>query len=174
MEETFDYIVGRLTAPSVEALTRFLDAQLGFDHVDDADWYGLFHEHLAGGIELPERFGVGDTLIVLAPRRDGATLWFGGAAAALGRVVPIEICELADQAVRRGFTAEVALLGRFILDRETSAYLSAVGGRLSGARLTIEAMIEVVQALNAGGPSGALAAAALLAQSADADDEDDA
>jgi hypothetical protein len=164
VDETFDYIVGRLTAGTAEELTRFLDEQLAFEHVDDAGWYGIFHDHLAGGIELPESFVVGDTLVPLAPERDGATIRFGAEATALGRVLPIALCEIGEHAVARGLTFDLALLGRLILDRETSAFLTSMRGSVRSGRLTMDAMIDVVKTWRASGTSAALAAAALMVE----------
>jgi hypothetical protein len=176
VDETFDIIVGRLTAGSAEALTRFLDARLTFAHVHDAGWYGLFHDHIAGGLELPESFVVGDTLLALAPDRDGATIRWSGDASALGRVLPITLCEIGEHAVRAGLTFDVALLGRLIQGRETSAFLTSMRGRIRSGSLQMDAMLEVVQTWRTSGTAAALAASALLVEldplSDDDDDED--
>jgi hypothetical protein len=172
VDETFDDIVGRLTAGSAEELTRFLDATLAFDHVAGAGWYGLFHDHLAGGIELPESFVVGDTLLALAPDRDGATIRFAGDTSALGRVLPISLCEVGEHAVKAGLTFDLALLGRLILDVETSAFLTSMRGVVRTGRLSMDAMLEVVKTWRDSGTSAALAAAALMVELDDQHDNE--
>jgi hypothetical protein len=172
VDETFDIIVGRLTAGSPEELTRFLDARLAYEHVEDACWYGLFHDHIAGGLALPDSFVVGDTLLALAPDRDGATIRWSGDASALGRVLPITLCEIGEQAVRAGLTFDLALLGRCIRDVETSAYVTSMRGRIRSGALQMDAMLEVVQTWRTSGTPAALAAGALLVELDPADEED--
>ena len=171
MDETFDYIVGRLTAGSAEELTRFLDAQLAFEHVHDAGWYGWFHDHLSAGLALPPSFGVGDTLLALAPDRDGATIRFAADTSALGRVLPVTLCEIGEHAVRHGLTFDLALLGRHVQGTTSSAFLTSMRGRVRSGRLAMDAMLEVIQTWRASGTAAALAAAALLVE-LDPDDDD--
>lgn len=173
MDETFDIIVGRLTAGSPEELTRFLDARIAFEHVNDACWYGLFHDHIAGGLALPDAFVVGDTLLALAPERDGATIRWSGDASALGRVLPIALCEIGEHAVRAGLTFDVALLGRCILDQETSAFVTSMRGTIRSGALSMDAMLDVVQTWRTSGTSAALAAAALMAEMDPTDEDGD-
>lgn len=172
MDETFDYIVGRLTAGSPEELTRFLDAQLVFEHVEDASWYGLFHDHLAAGLALPASFVVGDTLLALAPHREGATIRFAGDASALGRVLPLQLCEIGEHAVARGLTFDLALLGRLVRDEETSAFVTSMRGKVRSGKLAADAMLDVIQTWRASGTAAALAASALMVD-LDPDDDDD-
>lgn len=172
MDETFDYIVGRLTAGTPEELTRFLDAQLAFEHVLDAGWYGLFHDHLAGGLALPESFVVGDTLVPLAPDREGATIRFGGDASTLGRVLPIALCEIGEHAVRHGLTFDLALLGRLILGVEASAFVTSMRGKIRQGALTMDAMLDVIKTWRASGTAAALAAAALMVDLDEEESED--
>lgn len=172
MDETFDIIVGRLTAGSPEELTRFLDEQLAFEHVEDAGWYGLFHDHIASGLALPSPFVVGDTLLPLAPAREGATIRFGADASALGRVLPITLCEIGEHAVRRGLTFDLALLGRLIRDEETSAFVTTMRGALRHGKLAMDAMLEVVKTWRSASVPAALAAAALLVELEPEESED--
>jgi hypothetical protein len=174
VDETFDIIVGRLTAGSPEELTRFLDARIAFEHVHDAGWYGLFHDHLAAGLELPESLVVGDTLLALAPDRDGATIRWSGDASALGRVLPVALCEIGEHAVRNGLTFDLALLGRCIQDRENSAFLTSMRGAIRSGALQMDAMLEVVQTWRTSGTPAALAAAALLVELDPDEDGDEA
>ncbi|HUQ01129.1 MAG TPA: hypothetical protein VM261_01480 [Kofleriaceae bacterium] len=172
MDETFDIIVGRLTAGSPEELTRFLDAQLAFEHVHAAGWYGLFHDHLAAGLALPATFVVGDTLLALAPDREGATIRFSADASALGRVLPITLCEIGEHAVRRGLTFDLALLGRNVQGTETSAFITSMRGVVRNGSLQMDAMLEVVRTWRDSGTAAALAAAALLVELEEEENED--
>jgi hypothetical protein len=173
VDETFDVIVGRLAAASPEELTRFLDRTLEVVRVDEADWSCCFHQHIAGGIELPERFAVGDVIRGLAPDREGAILWFGARAGDRGRVFPIQVAELADQAALAGLDVQVALLDRLILDRETSVFLRSARGQLDHLDLSTDAMIASMRAFQSAGARAALAAASVRARADGADDDDD-
>jgi len=172
VDETFDYVVGRLTAGSPEELTRFLDAQLAFEHVEDAGWYGLFHDHLANGLALPSTFIVGDTLLALAPDREGATIRFAADASQLGRVLPITLCEIGEHAVRQGLTFDLALLGRLVQGDESSAFLTSMRGVIRNGSLAMDAMLEVVKTSRDSGTAAALAAAALMVELEEEENED--
>lgn len=173
MDETFDYIVGRLTAGSAQALTRFLDAQLAFEHVHDAGWYGWFHDHLSAGLALPATFGVGDMLLALAPDREGATIRFAADTSALGRVLPIALAEIGEHAVRHGLTYDLALLGRVVQGATSSCFLTTMRARVRRGSLSMDAMLEVIQTWRASGTTAALAAAALLVELDPDDDSED-
>ncbi len=160
VDETFAFIVGRLAATSTEALTRFLDRELDVEHLPEALWQPLFDAHLAAGLAVPARFAVGDVVGQLAPVRDGATLWFGADASALGRVAPLLVCELAEHAVGAGLDAELALLGRTVLDEQTSVHLRAGPGHLVPAAVPVDGLIAAAGALRADGAAAALAVAA--------------